>query len=62
MSYNRYTNMEGGWEGLGAQDMVVPIVQYNLIDNIPKDILKSSSWKKYHENFMGNPGYVAPQP
>ena len=62
MSYNRYTNMEGGWEGLGAQDMVVPIVQYNLIDNIPKDILKSSSWKKYHENFMGKPGYVAPQP
>lgn len=62
MSYNRYTNMEGGWEGLGAQDMVVPIVQYNLIDNIPKNILKSASWKKYHENFIGNPGYKAPEP
>lgn len=61
MSYNRYTGLQYGWS-YWKDYKTFPIVQYNLIDNIPQDVLQSDFWKENHEKFIGNPGYVAPQP
>lgn len=38
----------------------MPNLQHNQI-NIPKDVLKTEFWKEHHENFIGNPGYKAPE-
>lgn len=61
LSYNRYTGMQFGWGCWTPYDMI-PIVQYNLIEDIPESVLKSVFWKRNHENFIGNPGYKAPEP
>lgn len=58
LSYNRYKTVYWDhWEYAKH----VPIVQYNLIEDIPEEILKSDFWKEHHENFIGNPGYKAPE-
>lgn len=61
LSYNRYTGLQFGWGSWHPYDMI-PIVQYNLIEDIPDSVLKSVFWKRNHENFIGNPGYKAPLP
>lgn len=60
LSYNKYTGMEFGWENWSPNGMIIPIVQHNLIKDIPQSVVNSEFWKKYHENFIGNPGYKAP--
>lgn len=62
MSYNKYTGLQFGWDSWAPYNMTIPLVQHNLIESIPESVLQSVFWERYHENFMGNPGYVAPQP
>ena len=62
LSYNRYIGLENGWKDWTPNGMTIPNVQHNLIEYIPQDVLKSDFWKKYHESFIVNPGYVAPEP
>lgn len=61
LSYNRYTGLETGLENWSLYK-TVPIVQHNLIKDIPQSVVNSEFWEKYHENFIGNPGYKAPEP
>lgn len=59
LSYNQYHRLLGGFEGW--EYWPIPLLQYNDFEDIPPKVLKSDLWKKYHEHFIGNPGYVAPK-
>lgn len=61
LSYNRFTGVYPDWN-LWKEFRAIPILRNNLIEEIPQEVLQSDFWKEYHENFIGNPGYVAPQP
>lgn len=65
LSYNRYTSLDGNWDYWIASDKApdvrsMPNLQHNQI-NIPEDVLNTEFWKEHHENFIGNPGYKAPE-
>lgn len=61
LSHNKYTVMDN-WDWWMVSISQVPNVQYNLIEEFPEKVIESDFWKEYSDCFIGNPGYVAPQP
>ncbi|MBD5233127.1 MAG: hypothetical protein HDS65_02995 [Bacteroidales bacterium] len=62
LSHNKFTADKDCWTmmfDMFKYDIPFPNLQYNDIE-IPDSIIGTEFWEKYHENFIGNPGYVAP--
>ena len=63
LSHNKFSSLDGGWHywiGDNIPRESVPNLQYNDFKDIPDYVFESDFWKKYHENFIGNPGYRPP--
>ena len=63
LSHNQLSSLDGGWHyWISDQNSCycVPNLQYNDFKDIPDYVFESDFWKKYHENFIGNPGYRPP--
>ena len=66
LSHNRISSLDRGWDSwfstMHGSQLGKLNLQYNDLDNIPEDILSRSTWRLYHKNFWGNPGYRPPKP
>lgn len=63
LSYNKFTGLQWGWEIWSEYNGIlsVPNLQNNDFSDIPDYVFESDFWKEHHENFIGNPGYKAPE-